>query len=186
MTTRPVALTSLVMKSFEKIVKQSLMVMTQDVIDPLQFAYQPRKGVDDATATLLHLVAGHLDGSRTHARLCFVDFSSAFDCMQPHILARRLLNMPNIDFGTICWLVDFLTTRSQRTRVNSTLSDARLCSTGSPQGRVLSPLLFVLYTNDCQSTLQSRSIIKFADDSVIVSLLQDKESCSGELHQMVR
>ena len=176
---RPVALTSLVMKGFEKIVKKSLLTMTQDKIDPLQFAYQPRKGVEDATATLLNLVAGHLEGKRTHARLCFVDFSSAFDCMQPHILARRLLNMSNIDFGTICWLVDFLTSRSQRTRVNSTLSDARLCSTGSPQGRVLSPLLFVLYTNDCQSSLESRFIIKFADDSVIVSLLHDHESDHG-------
>lgn len=49
------------------------------------------------------------------------------------------------------------------------LSDAVKCSTGSPQGWVLSPLLFVLYTNDCQST----------DDSVIVSLLQDQEEGRG-------
>ncbi len=44
---------------------------------------------------------------------------------------------------------------------------------------VLSPLLFVLYTNDCQSTDESRFIVKFADDSVIVSLLQDHEGGHG-------
>ncbi|KAG7499465.1 hypothetical protein JOB18_039315 [Solea senegalensis] len=175
----PVALTSVVMKSFERIVKKSLLAMTQTVIDPLQFAYQPRKGVKDAVATLLNLIVRHLEGRKTHIRLCFADFSSAFNCMQPLVLAHRLSEIPSVDLGTICWLVDFLTTRPQRTRVNETLSGTLLCSTGSPQGCVLSPLLFMLYTNDCKSTFESRHIIKFADDSVIVSLLQDHEAGHG-------
>ena len=176
---RPVALTSLVMKGFEKIVKRSLLGMSQSIIDPLQFAYQAGKGVEDATATLLDLVLGHLEGTKTHVLASFIDFSSAFNCMQPHILASRLSEIPDIDAGTIGWLVGWLTRRPQRVRVNNTLSTALTCSTGSPQGCVLSPLLFILYTNCCCSTYESSFIIKYADDSVILSLLQDHEMDHG-------
>lgn len=52
-------------------------------------------------------------------------------------------------------------------------------STGSPQGCVLSPLLFILYTNMCQSTFKSRFVLKYADDTVIVSLLKENENGHG-------
>ena len=50
---------------------------------------------------------------------------------------------------------------------------------GSLQGCVLSPLLFVLYTNECQCYYEGRHIIKFADDSAIVSLLSNDEINHG-------
>ncbi len=50
---RPVALTSLVMKCFEKFVRDELLLKTQNLLDLLQFAYQARRGVEDASSALL-------------------------------------------------------------------------------------------------------------------------------------
>lgn len=66
--------------------------MTEHKLDPMQFAYRPHRGVHDATVTMLNLLLRHLDGQRTHARPLFVDFSSAFNTVQPHILIKRLLD----------------------------------------------------------------------------------------------
>lgn len=99
----------------------------------------------------------------TTARLCFADFSSAFNSVRPHVLARRLSKTASV---TICWLVDFLTSRPQRARVNETMSETLMCSTGSPQGCVL------LYNNDCKSMSESRFTLKFTDGSVIVRTMR--------------
>ena len=52
---------------------------------------------------------------------------------------------------------------------------------GSPQGCVLSAFLFILYTDDCRSNHDNRFIIKYADDSVIVSLLDNDEVGHGQV-----
>ncbi|KAI2647452.1 Retrovirus-related Pol polyprotein from type-2 retrotransposable element R2DM [Labeo rohita] len=55
---RPVALTSLVIKIFEKIHTE----------DPFQFAYRAGRGVEDAVTTLVHLVTQHLETSKKRAQ----------------------------------------------------------------------------------------------------------------------
>lgn len=62
---RPIALTSLVMKCFEKLVKRVFLIKTENHLDPLQFAYRVKRGIDDAAATRLNLILRHLEGSRT-------------------------------------------------------------------------------------------------------------------------
>lgn len=103
-------------------------------------------------------------------------FSSALSCIQTHILADGYTSIHNIDPGLTCWWVDFLTDRS--VKVRGLLFDALLSSTSSLHGCVLSPLFFVLCTNECHCHYEGRHI-KFADNSVIVSLLSNDETNCG-------
>ncbi len=77
---RPVALTSVVMKSFERLVLAHL----KDSTGPLQFAYRANRSVDDAVNMGLHYILQHLDRPGTYARILFVDFSSAFNTITGH------------------------------------------------------------------------------------------------------
>lgn len=151
---------------------------TESSLDPLQ-SYRNKRGVEDAVATLLHLVFQHLEKPKTFVKLLFIDFSSSFNTIQPHILIDKLIEEFGLDFYLVGWIVDFLVQRTQRVKVNDCYSECLVSSTGSPQGCVLSPLLFILYTNACKSSLGNRHILKFADDSVIVSLLSEEESTYG-------
>ncbi len=74
---RPVALMSVVMKSFEKLVLAQLKDITGPSRDPLQFAYRANRSVDDAVNMGLHYVLQHLDRPGAYVRILFVDFSSA-------------------------------------------------------------------------------------------------------------
>ena len=180
---RPVALTSLVMKAMEKIIKQHIIRATDPLMDPLQFAYRARRGVDDAKIFIMDSIHKHLELPGSSARLLFADFSSAFNTLQPHILATKLSSRFHLDDQLILWILDFLTNRTQKVRVNNLLSDLRSTSTGSPQGCVLSPLLFILYTDDCRSTQPNCHLVKYADDTVLLSLLTGPSHHHGPVLQ---
>ncbi len=169
---RPVALTSVVMKSFEKLVLAHLKDITGPLLDPLQFAYRANRSVDDAVNMGLHYVLQHLDRPGAYVRILFVDFSSAFNTIIPNRLLLKLtqLSMPT----SVCqWINSFLTDRQQLVRLGKFSSSTRTISTGAPQGCVLSPLLFSLYTNDCTSKDPSVKLLKFADDTTLIGLIQD-------------
>ncbi|KAK3559821.1 hypothetical protein QTP86_020993, partial [Hemibagrus guttatus] len=122
----------------------------------------------------LHYILQHLDKPGTYARNLFVDFSSAFNIIIPGTLLNKLtqLSVPT----SICqWITSFLTDRQQRVRLGKLTSNTHTISTGAPQGCVLSPLLFSLYTNDCTSKHTSVKLLKFADDITVIGLIQDED-----------
>ncbi len=169
---RPVALTSVVMKSFEKLVLAHLKDITGLLLDPLQFAYRANRSVDDAVNMGLHYVLQHLDRPGAYVRILFVDFSSAFNTIIPNCLLPKLTQL-SVPTSVCQWINSFLTDRQQLVRLGKFSSSTRTISTGAPQGCVLSPLLFSLYTNDCTSKDPSVKLLKFADDTTLIGLIQD-------------
>jgi hypothetical protein len=69
------------------------------------------------------------------------------------------------------WVLNFLTDRPQVVKVENNISIPLILNTGAPQGCVLSPLLYSLFTHDCMAMHASNSIIKFADHTTLVGLI---------------
>ncbi len=152
------------------------------ILDPLPFDYRSGRVVDGAKGTLLNMILTHLEGTKTFVRLVFIDFFSALNCIQPHFLAERRLCNHNINPGLICGLIDFLTAKSQHVRVDGILSNVLFSSTESPPRDMSSPLFFFLfYISWNVKATCSAHITKFADDSVIVSLLNSDDPDHGSV-----
>ena len=86
----------------------------------------------------------------------------------------------NVPITFIAWILDYLTFRPQFVKLpifarspkqSYVLSDVMFTNTGAPQGTVLSPFLFTIYTTDCRHRNASCPIIKFADDTSQTALI---------------
>ena len=73
------------------------------------------------------------------------------------------------------WILDFLTNRKQLVRIDDIMSSICSINTGAPQGCVLSPVLFILYTNSFVSTQIGCDVFKYADDTAILGRIIDNE-----------
>ena len=73
---RPVALTSVVIKLFERLVMAHINTIIPETLDPLQFAYRPNRSTDVAISIALLTALSHLDKRNTYDRMLFIDYSS--------------------------------------------------------------------------------------------------------------
>ncbi|KAI3364660.1 hypothetical protein L3Q82_011442 [Scortum barcoo] len=174
---RPVALTStIIMKCFElRLVKSFITSSIPDSLDPLQFAYRPNRSTEDAIALTLHTALSHLDQRDTYVRMLFIDYSSAFNTIVPSKLVTKLRDLLGLN-SALCddWILNFLTGRPQAVCGWAAPHPPSLTlNTGAPpQGCVLSPLLYSLFTHDdCVATHSSNTIVKFADDTTVIGLI---------------
>ena len=98
--------------------------------------------------------------------------------MQPHLVEKHLAM--SVNPVLIRWIFSFLADRRQLVRVGQVLSSLLATNTGAPQGCVLSPALFVLYTADCHSKEDGNVMVKFADNTSLSGLTQEDNSSYRE------
>ena len=171
---RPVALTPVIMKCFERLVMARINSYLPAGLDTLQFAYRSNRSTDDAISLALHKSLEHLDNKDTYVRLLFIDYSSAFNTIIPSKLTSKLRDL-GLGPSLCKWILSFLTDRPQAVKIGSRTSSTITLSTGAPQGCVLSPLLYSLYTYDCVAKYQANAIYKFADDTTIVGRITNSD-----------
>ena len=102
----------------------------------------------------------------------FLDLRKAFDTVDHSILIKKLNSYGIVD-RTGDWFESYLTNRTQFYTLNGNKSKQRKVTCGIPQGSCLGPLLFIIYLNDFENSLQYSRASIYADDTNVTIASDD-------------
>ena len=161
---RPISLLSSLSKIFERVLMNRLNnhLIDQDIIPPQQHGFRSYY----STSTQLHRLTSHIKNglqNKLSTGLVCIDIEKAFDRVWHQGLIYKLIKI-NTPQYIIRIVYSFLKERTFQVAVNSTLSNIKSVPFGVPQGSVLSPTLYNIFTHDIP-TLTDCEIALFADDT---------------------
>ena len=95
-----------------------------------------------------------------------MDLSKAFDCI-PHDLLIAKLHAYGLDFGKVNFLHNYLKHRKRSVKINNISSFFKTVLSGIPQGSILGPIFFNIFTNELYLWLTKSDLHNFADDNTV-------------------
>ena len=167
---RPVSNLSFLSKLLEKAALQQINehVNSEGFHSIYQSGYRPNHSCETSVFKLTYDIQEAINNKEMVAAL-FLDMSAAFDTVDHDVLLSRLSR----DFGfkgqALAWLSSYLTNRTFSVVIGNERSDTFLLLYGVPQGSLLGPLLFILYTKEL-STIAMKHGLKiqiYADDTTL-------------------
>lgn len=182
---RPISLVPTFSKVYEKVVLKRLLdhCTEHSLLTNLQHGFTKGKSTTTAIIQMVEsLIDGLEDGNLTTG--LFLDFSKAFDCLDHQLIIKKLENLGVT--GTVKkWFQSYLKDRTQlvelRNIENGVIKEIRSSlqpiNRGVPQGSVMGPILFIIFTNDLPQQLGDACIpLMYADDTTLVFSEKTAES----------
>ena len=184
---RPIALTSHLSKLAERLILSRLnhTAAERNLIPPEQVGFREGRSVEDSLGRLVQQVQDGWQRPRSRKKspadgetaqryvLTAYDFSRAYDTVDHRLLRVRLLQQ-GVPLCIIAWVWSFLRDRRAHTEVNGCKSRDRIFRAGLPQGSVLAPTLFLLWSAplaDALRRIPGTTPYMYADDTAAL--------CSG-------
>ena len=166
---RPISLTSLVMKTFERILKKELLLRTAHLLDDRQHGFLSQRSCTTNMVNFLDSVVLSVNDLKTVSTdVVYFDFAKAFDSVNHDLILTKLKSMYHIDGRLLKFLQSYLQGREQSVVIENCVSSSKPVLSGVPQGSILGPILFVLFINDLPSGLsQGTELALYADDTKI-------------------
>ena len=143
-----------------------------------QSAYKQFHSTETALLKVHNDINLKIDNGKVTA-LTLLDLSAAFDTIDHNILITRLSTWYGISGTALSWFTSYLTDRQQAIKIGNCFSDMLPTSCGVPQGSVLGPLLFTLYTTPLNSVIQGHNLDHhlYPDDTQIYISLTTPDAC---------
>ena len=165
---RPVSNLTFISKVIEKVVSGRLNehLIKNSMFDPLQSAYRDKHSTETALIKVQNDILSALDAGSS-AILLMLDLSAAFDTIDHDILLSRLCNVYGITGDALDWFRSYLTGRIQRVVIEDAVSGDQELGFGVPQGSVLGPKIYCMYTKPVSDIIQRHGLSyhSYADDT---------------------
>jgi hypothetical protein len=164
---RPISLTSTVSKIMEKILHTRI----SNYMNINQLFNINQSGFRKDHSTIDHIIrlkveAQNAVNSGHVTMVILLDFTRAFDMLWIDGLLLKMIKL-NITGNSLKWIQAFLTNRINQVLISNTLSREYSPENGTPQGSIISPLLFLIMINDFPKLSKFTSSALFADDGTI-------------------
>jgi len=164
---RPISLLPTTSKILEKIVHKRLyhFLLSQLVFYNSQYGFRPQHSTIHAVNEFVDDTIESFDNNKLTLSV-FLDLSKAFDTIDHKILLNKL-EWYGVRGVALEWFKSYLEQRKQYVQYKNSKSTTEIIPCGVPQGSVLGPLLFIIYTNDLPNCLSYSKAILFADDTTV-------------------
>ena len=188
---RPVSLLPIFSKILERAIFVQVVKYLEEncLIHPSHHGF--RQNHNTATALLQMLdVWGEAFEDKDISAVLMLDMSAAFDLVDHDLLVKKLA-LYGFEKNSLSWVTSYLSNRSQQVYVDGALSSPLEVDVGVPQGSILGPLLYIIFTNDLPECVhqhpaqtntffnthceQCGGICCFADDSTFTISSKDPE-----------
>lgn len=174
---RPISLISTFSKVMEKVVLKRLMNYCEQhsLITNRQHGFLKGKSTTTAIIELTEFVIDNIESGKLVTGI-LLDFSKAFDCLGHNLILQKLESL-GVKDTALAWFESYLKGRKQTVEIKSMVDDTvqNIASKplhidrGVPQGSVLGPVLFILFTNDMPTYLETLcTTLMYADDTTLL------------------
>ena len=168
---RPISLTPHTSKIYERIIKNRLEyeVEKREFLPDFQSGFRTARSTTDNLVYLTELMKKTLINKNKQRHCIFFDVHKAFDRVW-HV--KLLSKLKELGFSGNMYEVikDFLNNRKMSVKIGNERSDFQTVEMGTPQGAVLSPLLFAIMLYDIKKLqLDVSELLLYADDIALIS-----------------
>ena len=172
---RPISLTSHLVKTWERVIRKSLVnfLEVNNKMDPNQHGSRQNR------SCLSQLLEHHdeilkMIEEGSNVDVIYSDFEKAYDKIDHKVLVFKMEKQFKIKGKMLKWLTTFLENRKQQVVIEGRKSKVSKVVSGSVQGSVMGPVLFLMYVKDLSKNITANTKI-FVDDAKIKNKIETED-----------